>query len=910
MQDLKDLKASNNIVDVIGRYIHLTKRGTEHYGVCPFHNDDKESLQVNEQKQIFKCFPCGDKGGDVMDFLQAYGKSWPDIVKELKDPYNTEAAGFAGEKKTFDRKPVVVWRDAVPDSETVQISHYLYGLPSMVWAYRNADGIPIGYAVRFDRENGQKDVLPYTYKTDGNVSEWRWQGFDKPRPLYNLDKLIANPKITAIVMEGEKTSDAGYRLINTGIATTFMGGADGIKVVDWSPLYGRPVALWADNDYTHAYGDKHPLAGQIKPFEEQPGNKAMLGIYNILKDHCPVIRWIKNPEGTPCGWDLADADWTSEKTMEYVRANIVPIQTVLDDIAAAKSAVQVPAAPSYQIPEDYEAEPETTSDYYRCLGYEKAETGGLFYYFYAFEAKSVIKLAPSSMSKSNLMQVAPLNHWEGCFPAKNGMSVDSAQNFLINTCHKIGVFNEKWLRGRGAWIDKKDVVIHAGNYLIINGIRTNFSRHQSKYIYEIGDELGFDISNPIVTKQSALLMEVLSMLNWERGINSYLLAGWCVVAPVCGALNWRPHIWLTGAAGTGKSWVFLKIVRRLLGEASLAVQGETSEAGLRQTLKHDALPIVFDEAEGSDRKDQERMQSVLALMRQSSATDGGVMAKGSAGGTAKTYRIRSCFAFASIGIPIAKQSDYTRVTPLSLMKHSVNTDADRIKKEENWKALQAKYDEVITDEFCQGLRARTIKLLPVILKNARTFSNAAAAVLGEQRTGDQIGALLAGAYSLVSPNEISFDNAVKWVKERDWSEERAQDSTRDELSLLSHIMEQMTRVEGHTGVVERNIGELTMLALGYREDVLLTADNAHDRLKRLGIKVKLGTETQDEPYLYISDSADGIKKMLKDTAWSKNHHKILLRIESAEPVASTRFSTGMSTRAVKISTKIVFKDKI
>ena len=102
------------------------------------------------------------------------------------------------------------------------------------------------------------------------------------------------------------------------------------------------------------------------------------------------------------------------------------------------------------------------------------------------------------------------------------------------------------------------------------------------------------------------------------------------MSPFCGALKWRPHIWLTGSAGTGKSWVFKNVVRRLLGETALAVQGETSEAGLRQTLGHDALPVVFDEADIDDRRSADRIQNILTLMRSASTDDGGLLLKGSA----------------------------------------------------------------------------------------------------------------------------------------------------------------------------------------------------------------------------------------------------------------------------------------
>ena len=80
-----------------------------------------------------------------------------------------------------------------------------------------------------------------------------------------------------------------------------------------------------------------------------------------------------------------------------------------------------------------------------------------------------------------------------------------------------------------------------------------------------------------------------------------LLAGWVALAPTCGCLDWRPHIWLTGGAGTGKSLIH-RFISPLLHDMGVPVSGNTTEAGLRQTLKSDALPVVFDEAESMKKQ--------------------------------------------------------------------------------------------------------------------------------------------------------------------------------------------------------------------------------------------------------------------------------------------------------------------
>lgn len=68
IEQIRDLV---NIVDVVGDFVALKRRGRNHFGLCPFHQEDTPSFSVNEEKQIFKCFGCG-KGGSAFQFLQEY----------------------------------------------------------------------------------------------------------------------------------------------------------------------------------------------------------------------------------------------------------------------------------------------------------------------------------------------------------------------------------------------------------------------------------------------------------------------------------------------------------------------------------------------------------------------------------------------------------------------------------------------------------------------------------------------------------------------------------------------------------------------------------------------------------------------------------------------------------------------
>ncbi len=77
------VQQANDIVDVIGEHVSLKKRGREMVGLCPFHDDHRPSMNVNADKQIFKCFACG-AGGDVLKFVQMRENlTFPQAIQRL-----------------------------------------------------------------------------------------------------------------------------------------------------------------------------------------------------------------------------------------------------------------------------------------------------------------------------------------------------------------------------------------------------------------------------------------------------------------------------------------------------------------------------------------------------------------------------------------------------------------------------------------------------------------------------------------------------------------------------------------------------------------------------------------------------------------------------------------------------------
>ncbi len=79
-----------HIVDVVGEFVHLKKRGVNFLGLCPFHNEKTPSFTVSPAKEIFKCFGCGKVGNSVNFIMEHEHLTYPEALKYLAKKYHIE----------------------------------------------------------------------------------------------------------------------------------------------------------------------------------------------------------------------------------------------------------------------------------------------------------------------------------------------------------------------------------------------------------------------------------------------------------------------------------------------------------------------------------------------------------------------------------------------------------------------------------------------------------------------------------------------------------------------------------------------------------------------------------------------------------------------------------------------------
>src|SRR5579872_5106046 len=89
-QTIQQILSRIDIIEIVGSFVKLKKRGANYLGLCPFHNEKTPSFTVSPSKEIFKCFGCG-KSGNTISFLMEHEKiSYVDALKWLAARYHIE----------------------------------------------------------------------------------------------------------------------------------------------------------------------------------------------------------------------------------------------------------------------------------------------------------------------------------------------------------------------------------------------------------------------------------------------------------------------------------------------------------------------------------------------------------------------------------------------------------------------------------------------------------------------------------------------------------------------------------------------------------------------------------------------------------------------------------------------------
>ena len=314
------IKDAANIVDVVGDFIELRKRGVEYQGLCPFHDDHTlGNFSVNPNKNCYKCFSCG-AGGDAVKFLMEYKGSrlsYPDALRYLAKKYSIPIPDDNDDERWKHIKP------AKP-REIVEVHKELLVMPrSMVLmtAKNQQPNIFIDWFRHLpwanDPTNNQLSRVKETLWlycvggwTDGRVCFWQIDEQGRPHggklmrygndgkrdktenpgwmhnqkgireqldlehneyraTLFGLHLLNRYPQATINIVESEKTALICANAYGHPERSLWMacGGLKFLKLESLHPLIdqGRRVWLWPDKDGVEDWKQKceHLLSDRV-----------------------------------------------------------------------------------------------------------------------------------------------------------------------------------------------------------------------------------------------------------------------------------------------------------------------------------------------------------------------------------------------------------------------------------------------------------------------------------------------------------------------------------------------------------------------------------------------------------------------------------------------------------------------
>ena len=257
-----------------------------------------------------------------------------------------------------------------------------------------------------------------------------------------------------------------------------------------------------------------------------------------------------------------------------------------------------------------------------------------------------------------------------------GFKQDEASEALIGECGEKGIFDAQGrVRGRGAHKGRGGaLIIHTGDKVMMGRRRINGAHADAEwfdtglidgFVYPAGAPTPRPHHETVDATPIERLLALIGTWNWQRRpLDPMLALGWIAQCSISGALGWRSHLFVTGGRGTGKSSFNGKdgLCDRLLGGSALRT-GNATEAAVRQMLRNQTIPVIFDEFE-PNAFNAHKLSAVLELARV--ASSGGDVHKGSSDHRAAEFVLNSCFQFSAIMTPRMEPQDRSRFAVLEL----------------------------------------------------------------------------------------------------------------------------------------------------------------------------------------------------------------------------------------------------
>lgn len=487
-----------------------------------------------------------------------------------------------------------------------------------------------------------------------------------------------------------------------------------------------------------------------------------------------------------------------------------------------------------------------------------------------------------------------------------GWQVGDVRDYLMSQCSEAGeVSPEKIVRRPGAWMDPTyGLILHCGDAVLVGSSWREAGFRLGGYVYPAGHPQDRPADEALSARDGEALLDFLGSWMWERPIHApRLILGWAAAASVCGALDWRPHVAVSGEPGSGKSSLE-RLLSSLLGSFVERLSAPTG-ASVRNVLDGAAKPMFVDESEPENPR---RQRELLEMARLASTGNQGETARATGDGRVFRWHMRASFYFTGVVFQRFSHQDLTRVCRLELGSlPSGETDDGRLAHHRhrslmpNFETKGAAFRRRVIDCMKDG-RAR---------RNILAFEEAIAGAGGAARLSDQMGTLLGLAQCVLS--DVPIDDAVDAVTGKSAAElvsdfilpdfvghddERGPNECLNHL-LTSTVMADVQRLSGNEvrdGHRSVTVGELVAITIDEKKW-------ANQELKRQGLAIKLYSGDPSQPvsqYLVVANNHRQLDRIFEGTQWARGGWSQLLRLPGAIKVDRSVYFAGATQRGIWI----------
>jgi putative DNA primase/helicase len=796
---------------------------------------NRSSLEMVARDSGYKNIEGGIQAEAAREIIITYDSSYfPGVDDDFSRPIEQEKKG------PWDGFTQITTglRDAIDPMETLLYHERYNGAYSNHWTFTDKRGKPMFIVARYYKEKKKED-RPFTPWTDGTNIRWRSKNLEGVLlPLYNLVGLESNQNLPVLLLEGQKNAEQSRTVLDGLFVTSSVYRSP--KKTDLEPLRGRTVYYWFDPDGA--------------------GRKKLKEIKKLLTDIDCRFFAIHSPVGKPKGWDISnaiDVGWGASEISEHIKdqqgkpLDRVHVGDYVDD---------------FQWP-------------FKIVGQNSENI-----FFFPKETCILMKFKRTQIGKSSLMSLMDVRNWGDLFQKAegNGVDWDMAANEILRKASQAPIYSDTMVRRSGMWRDDGRLIAHAGDKLFIDGEDVPLFDAETEYIYERNRRIPFSIDNPLTTEESAELANVTQYLDVESPEMRLFFSGWLLLAPFGGVLGWRPSVWIIGAKGSGKSHIFSKIVDPIIGDFSVSSLGSSTSAGIKQHLDKTSIPTVMDEFEGDNQKKKELITDILNVVRQSSSGADSTyhILQGTADKGGTTLNIQSMFMFASIGANLVHSADASRIalvklrTPLKALKEKRNAQFKKMVTAE----------KMITKEWASSFHARTLRLLPTVIKTVELFRDRAMLTMGTNRSGDQYGTLLGGAWMINHDTVPSIEEVDNFLRELKVESNEAS-NREDEATCMEYILSSQIEVSK----VKKTVGVWLLYWFSSQSIKQFTVDESFGEfnfnvtevksvLGEYGIK-PISRTGQKGPKIQIAVNHPNIKRFLRETPWEENYSDMIQRLK-------------------------------